>query len=129
MQRRMAGIGAIIMLLAVALGAFGAHVLEPIITGSIDTYKTGVQYHMIHGVGMILAALAAGLWGDSRKLRWSARLFLIGIILFSGSLYMLAVTGWKWLGPITPLGGVSFIAGWLMLALSAWEQSGADRRK
>lgn len=129
MQRRMAGTGAIIMLLAVALGAFGAHVLEPIIADSMDTYKTGVQYHMIHGLGMILAALAAGLWGDSRKLRWSARLFLIGIILFSGSLYLLAVAGWKWLGPITPLGGVSFIAGWLMLALSAWEQSSAQISK
>ncbi|MNJ56949.1 hypothetical protein D3C77_525170 [compost metagenome] len=120
MQQRLAGIGAILMLLAVALGAFGAHVLEPIIADSIDTYKTGVQYHMIHGVGMILAALAAGTWGDSRKLRMAAWLFLLGIILFSGSLYMLAVTGWKWLGPITPLGGISFIAGWLLFAMSIW---------
>lgn len=123
MQRRIAGIGAIIMLLAVALGAFGAHVLEPIIQDSIETYKTGVQYHMIHGIGMILVALAAGTWGESSKLRWSAWLFLIGIVLFSGSLYLLSVTGWRWLGPITPLGGVSFIAGWLLFALSAWGQT------
>lgn len=127
MQRRIAGIGAIIMLLAVALGAFGAHVLEPIIQESIETYKTGVQYHMIHGIAMILVALAAGTWGDSGKLRWSARLFLIGIVLFSGSLYLLSVAGWRWLGPITPLGGVSFMAGWLMLALSAWGQTGKSK--
>ncbi|AZK48164.1 DUF423 domain-containing protein [Paenibacillus lentus] len=124
MQRKIAGIGAIIMLLAVALGAFGAHVLEPIIQDSIETYKTGVQYHMIHGIGIILVALAAGIWGESGKLRWSAWLFLIGIVLFSGSLYLLSVMGWRWLGPITPLGGVSFIAGWLLLALSAWDQTG-----
>ncbi|MFD3257771.1 DUF423 domain-containing protein [Paenibacillus lentus] len=127
MQRRIAGIGAIIMLLAVALGAFGAHVLEPVIQDSIETYKTGVQYHMIHGIAMILVALAAGTWGDSNKLRWAARLFLIGIVLFSGSLYLLSVAGWRWLGPITPLGGVSFIAGWLMLALSAWGQTGKSK--
>lgn len=128
MQRTIAGIGAIVMLAAVVLGAFGAHVLEPVIGDSVETYKTGVQYHMIHGLGIILAALAAGVWGDSGKLRWSAWLFLIGIILFSGSLYLLAVAGWKWLGPVTPLGGVSFIAGWLLLALSAWGAAGTGKK-
>lgn len=119
MQRKYVTVGAILMLIAVALGAFGAHVLEPIIgEKSIGTYETGVHYHMIHGIGIILAAFAAGLGGEERKLLWANRLFLIGIILFSGSLYLLAITGWKWLGPITPLGGVSFIVGWLMLALA-----------
>lgn len=119
MQRKYVAVGAILMLIAVALGAFGAHILEPIIgEKAIGTYETGVHYHMIHGIGIILAAFAVGLGGEERKLLWANRLFLIGIILFSGSLYLLAITGWKWLGPITPLGGVSFIVGWLMLALA-----------
>lgn len=119
MQRKFAGTGAIVMLVAVALGAFGAHILEPQIgEKAIGTYETGVHYHMIHGIAMILAAFAAGLGLDRKRLLWANRLFLAGIILFSGSLYLLAITGWKWLGPITPLGGVSFIVGWLMFALA-----------
>lgn len=107
------------MLIAVALGAFGAHVLEPIIgEKAIGTYETGVHYHLIHGIAIILAAFAPGLGGEPRRLLWANRLFLLGIILFSGSLYLLAVTGWKWFGPITPLGGISFIAGWLMFGLA-----------
>lgn len=119
MQRKFAAAGGFIMLLAVALGAFGAHVLEPVIgEKATGTYETGVHYHMIHGLAMILASLAAGFGGEPRRLLWANRLFLIGIILFSGSLYLLAVTGWKWFGPITPLGGVAFIAGWLMFGLA-----------
>ncbi|MBA9085067.1 uncharacterized membrane protein YgdD (TMEM256/DUF423 family) [Fontibacillus solani] len=119
MQRKYVAIGAILMLLSVALGAFGAHVLEPNIgEKATGTFETGVHYHMIHGIGIILAAFAAGLGADSRKLLWANRLFVLGIILFSGSLYLLAIAGWKWLGPITPLGGVSFMIGWLMFALA-----------
>lgn len=119
MQRKFAAAGGFIMLLAVALGAFGAHVLEPVIgEKATGTYETGVHYHMIHGLAMILASLAAGFGGEPRRLLWANRLFLIGIILFSGSLYLLAVTGWKWFGPITPLGGVAFLAGWLMFGLA-----------
>ncbi|WP_410769814.1 DUF423 domain-containing protein [Fontibacillus sp. BL9] len=119
MHRKYAGTGAFVMLTAVALGAFGAHVLEPQIgEKAVGTFETGVHYHMIHGIGMLLAAFASGLGGDRKRLLWVNRLFLLGIILFSGSLYLLAVTGWKWFGPITPLGGVSFIAGWLMFALA-----------
>lgn len=124
MQRKFAGIGAILMLLAVALGAFGAHVLEPHIgEKAIGTYETGVHYHMIHGLGILLASVAAGFGGEARRLVWANRLFLTGIVLFSGSLYLMAVTGWRWLGPITPLGGVSFIAGWLMFALAVTGRS------
>ncbi|WP_435921836.1 DUF423 domain-containing protein [Paenibacillus sp. DYY-L-2] len=119
MQRKFAAAGGFIMLLAIALGAFGAHVLEPVIgEKATGTYETGVHYHMIHGLAMILASLAAGFGGEPRRLLWANRLFLIGIILFSGSLYLLAVTGWKWFGPITPLGGVAFLAGWLMFGLA-----------
>ncbi|MMZ69525.1 hypothetical protein D1872_323770 [compost metagenome] len=67
--------------------------------------------------------MAAGFGGEARRLVWANRLFLTGIVLFSGSLYLMAVTGWRWLGPITPLGGVSFIAGWLMFALAVTGRS------
>ncbi len=112
------------MFLAVALGAFGAHILkERIGESAIGTFETGVHYQMIHGLAMLLAALLAGKWGESKRLRWSARLFLIGVILFSGSLYGLAAGGWRWLGPVTPLGGLAFLGGWLLLALEAWRGS------
>lgn len=124
MNRKMAATGAFLMLLSVALGAFGAHVLEPIIgPDAVGTYETGVHYHMIHGIAMILAAAASGLGGDHNRLRWAGRLFLIGIVLFSGSLYLLSTAGWSWLGPVTPLGGVAFLAGWLMLALGVLKKS------
>lgn len=112
------------MFLAVALGAFGAHILkERIGESAIETFETGVHYQMIHGLAMLLGALLAGKWGESKRLRWSARLFLIGVILFSGSLYGLAAGGWRWLGPVTPLGGLAFLGGWLLLALEAWRGS------
>lgn len=120
-MRNYAGIGAVIMLLAVALGAFGAHILKDKIGASaIETYETGVHYQMIHGLAILAGALFAEKWGTSQRLRWANRLFVIGIILFSGSLYGLAIMEWTWLGPVTPLGGVSFLAGWLLLALEAW---------
>ncbi|MGN8770672.1 DUF423 domain-containing protein [Paenibacillus barengoltzii] len=121
-QRKYAGIGAIVMLLSVAFGAFGAHILkERIGEAAIGTFETGVHYQMIHGIAMLLTALFAAKWGDSKRLLWSGRLFLIGVILFSGSLYGLATLDLRWLGPVTPLGGVSFLAGWLLLALEAWK--------
>ncbi|GGF84739.1 DUF423 domain-containing protein [Paenibacillus aceti] len=123
MQRKYAGIGAILMLLSVALGAFGAHVLKAEIgEAALGTFETGVHYQMIHGLGMILASVAAAFGGNAGRWRWANILFLIGTILFSGSLYLLAITGWRWFGPITPLGGVSFLAGWLMFILAAWDK-------
>jgi uncharacterized membrane protein YgdD (TMEM256/DUF423 family) len=112
--------GAVAALLAVAIGAFGAHVLEDRLTAyELDVYRTGVQYHMFHAVGILLiAALADKLPHQSRAL-WACRLLLIGIVLFSGSLYALAISGVGMLGAITPLGGVAFLAGWLLLAFAA----------
>lgn len=125
MQRKFMIIGAIMAMLSVAIGAFGAHMLEPIVgEDAMKVYETGVQYHMAHALGIILIAIAAGIWGDSRKLAWAGWLLFAGIILFSGSLYVLTVTGIKLLGAITPIGGVAFIAGWICLIADA-----ASRKK
>ncbi|MFK4343877.1 MULTISPECIES: DUF423 domain-containing protein [unclassified Paenibacillus] len=127
MQRRWIIVGSIMMLLAVAIGAFGAHIVKTRIDAdALAVYETGVKYHMIHAVGLLIIALAAGQWGASTRLKWAARLLFTGIILFSGSLYVLSLTGIRVLGAITPLGGVCFIAGWLLLALAAWSLKKED---
>ncbi|WP_136604135.1 DUF423 domain-containing protein [Paenibacillus dokdonensis] len=120
MQRKFMIIGALMAMLSVAIGAFGAHLLEPIVgESSMKVYETGVQYHMVHALGIIFVAVAAGFWGDSRKLAWAGWLLFAGIILFSGSLYLLAITGIKPLGIITPFGGVAFMIGWICLMAEA----------
>ncbi|MFK4304541.1 uncharacterized membrane protein YgdD (TMEM256/DUF423 family) [Paenibacillus sp. RC254] len=127
MQRRWIIVGSIMMLLAVAIGAFGAHIVKTRIDAdALAVYETGVKYHMIHAVGLLIIALAAGQWGASTRLKWAARLLFTGIILFSGSLYVLSLTGIRVLGAITPLGGVCFIAGWLLVALAAWSLKKED---
>ncbi|OAB43212.1 DUF423 domain-containing protein [Paenibacillus glacialis] len=123
MQRTFAKWGTILMALSVGIGAFGAHLLEPRIgADALGVYETGVHYHMIHALGLILIGLTAGQIGVSRSLKWAGWLLVSGIILFSGSLYVLSITGVKVLGAITPLGGVAFIAGWLCY-LSAFLRS------
>lgn len=127
MQRVWMTVGAVMTMLSVAIGAFGAHMLkEKIGPDAIAVYETGVQYHMIHAVALLIVGLTAGQLGVSSKLKWAARLLFIGIIVFSGSLYVLSITGIKVLGAITPLGGVAFIAGWLLFALDVW-QRGKER--
>jgi len=110
-------IAAVSGLLAVMLGAFGAHVLKKMISPEmLETYKTGVQYHFYH----TFALLAVGIlmhFNSSKTLKWSGWLFIAGIILFSGSLYMLSITGIKALGIITPFGGVIWIVAWMLLAV------------
>ncbi|QJD87796.1 DUF423 domain-containing protein [Cohnella herbarum] len=113
-------IGAITAMLSVILGAFGAHMLEERISAdALDVYQTGVQYHMFHSAGLLLIALFMDRAASTKLAVWAARLLLIGIVLFSGSLYALALSDVKVLGAITPIGGVAFIAGWICLALSA----------
>ena len=98
--------------LAVAAGAFGAHGLQDQLTPRmLDVFETGARYQMYHALAMGLAAMAGA--------RSAAILFLCGIALFSGSLYLLALSGTGWLGAVTPLGGVFFLAGWICLAVSA----------
>ena len=121
MQRRLIGWGALLGMLSVAIGAFGSHILKPRISEHyLQVYETGVQYHMFHALALILIGLAAGQWGESVRLCWAGRLMVAGVILFSGSLYILSISGIKVLGAITPLGGVCFIAGWICLALEAF---------
>ncbi len=108
--------------LAVALGAFGAHGLKQrLSTDLLAVYQTGVQYHFYHTLALLLVAALMLHWPQSNSLRWSALLFCIGMLVFSGSLYVLSITGIRWLGAITPLGGVAFLAGWIALALAVWK--------
>lgn len=114
-------IGAWGLALAVMIGAFGAHGLQGRLDAySMNIYERAVFYHFVHALGiLIVAALAgAGVLGR-RPSEWVCRLLAIGIVLFSGSLYALALTGNRKLGAITPFGGVSFIAAWVMLAITA----------
>lgn len=107
--------------LGVALGAFAAHSLANYFSDKPRleaNFKTGVQYHFYHGLALLGVAWAASQWTSS-LIPLAGWLFLLGIILFSGSLYVMALTGKRWLGAITPLGGLAFLAGWACLALGA----------
>ena len=106
-------LGAALCFLAVALGAFGAHALKATLAsdGMTEVWNKAVLYHFVHALGLlVLSALPA-------VQRVTVILFVVGIVLFSGSLYLLALTNIKWLGAITPFGGLCFLAGWLWLAL------------
>lgn len=106
--------GAVLAGLGVVLGAFGAHALEARVTAErLVTFETAVRYQLIHS----LAILAAALLGGERAIL-AGVLFIAGTAVFSGSLYLLVITGARWLGAVTPLGGVAFIVGWALLALA-----------
>lgn len=107
--------------MAVALGAFGAHGLKARLAADLlATFETGVRYQMYHALALLAVAWAITRWGGSGLPVAAGWLFVAGTVLFSFSLYALALTGVRWLGAITPLGGVAFVAGWLCLALAAW---------
>lgn len=111
--------GAICAFLAVALGAFGAHGLARSIPGDLlEAYGTGVDYHMFHSLALVAVGLLQR-HAPSAAAHWAGVLFLVGIVVFSGSLYVLAVSGLRQLGMVTPVGGVAFLAGWIALALAA----------
>ena len=110
--------GAILMALAVGLGAFGAHGLRDRLDAySMSVYEKAVFYHFIHSLGLLIVSYLpkTGTFSMSAA-SFVCALLLAGVIIFSGSLYLLAVTGNRWLGAITPIGGLSFIAAWLLLA-------------
>lgn len=112
-------LSALMGFLAIALGASGAHgkVHDKLVAaGELAHWETAVQYHLPHAVLLLLLTLLAS---TKPLVVWAWRLFFMGIVLFSGSLYVLAYTSTKWLGAITPLGGLSFMGGWLLIAMSA----------
>jgi uncharacterized membrane protein YgdD (TMEM256/DUF423 family) len=113
--------GSILGFLSVALGAFGAHALKDFLAANqrLATFETAVQYQMYHSLALIATGILA-LVLPKIDFGWIGLLFLAGIFIFSGSLYLLCATGIRWLGAITPLGGVSFLAAWLWLAIKVW---------
>ena len=118
---RIAGaVGACSACAGVALGAFGAHGLRSVLTPDMmSVFETGVRYQMYHAGGIILAGIAAA--AGTASARWSFRAWLCfaaGTLVFSGSLYALAITGIRWFGAVTPAGGLLFLAGWIFLALA-----------
>lgn len=122
MSKTILVVASVLLALAVAAGAFGAHALKAQLSAEmLQTWKTAVDYHFYHALGLLVIGALALLLPDL-PLKWPAILLLSGIVLFSGSLYVLSITGTKWLGAITPLGGLSFIAGWLLLAFTVWKK-------
>jgi uncharacterized membrane protein YgdD (TMEM256/DUF423 family) len=114
-------LGSINMCLAVALGAFAAHALRATLPPDLlAVFQTGNQYHVYHALGLFAVAFASGFFPGSRFIRWSGVFILSGLILFSGSLYVLSLTGQRWVGMITPFGGTAFMIGWLLLAAGVW---------
>ena len=119
MGRIWIALGCMLAGLGVAAGAFGAHALEHTMLPDLRVvYETAARYQLIHALALLFVGLAAGQWPDRR---WDVAgvLFTAGIVVFAGSLYALALTGSRWLGAITPIGGGCFLAGWLAAALAA----------
>jgi uncharacterized membrane protein YgdD (TMEM256/DUF423 family) len=111
---------AMLLLLGVILGAFGAHALEPRLTArQFASYQTGVLYHLLHSLGLLGIGLLAGLTGTTATLRWAARLMLAGVVLFSGSIYLMTAGAPRTLGMVAPIGGTSFMVAWLLVAVHA----------
>lgn len=118
MAKLFLALGCINAMLVVLIGAFGAHALKARLTvENMAVFQTGVQYHFYHAVGLILLGLIALQIPITPYLRWSGWLMLVGIVLFSGSLYALSITNIRWLGMITPFGGLAFIIAWLLLTI------------
>jgi len=110
-------VSAIALAAAVALGAFGAHAMKArLAPESFAAYQTAVQYHFWHALGLLAVGILMTQWATAQGLAWAAWLLIAGLIFFSGSLYLLALTGARWLGALTPIGGAAFIAAWAVLA-------------
>lgn len=111
--------GSIFAFLGVAAGAFGAHALKSRLSVDMQTvFETAARYQMYHAFALLAVSWALSKW-QGTVLVYSGASFIVGILLFSGSLYLLAIGGVRWLGAITPIGGVAFLAGWLLLAWGA----------
>ena len=119
--------GGVVLALAVMAGAFGAHALQPLLDEKyIKTYHTAVDYHFYHGFALVICGLMSTV-ANPAGLKWAARFFMIGLLLFCGSLYALTLAmaagnpSLRWLGAITPFGGMSFIIGWILLARAMYK--------
>jgi uncharacterized membrane protein YgdD (TMEM256/DUF423 family) len=120
-RKTLAVAGALIAL-ATVLGAFGAHALKAQLSpDKLAVYETAVRYHFIHALGLLVIGVLLRS-ADAELLRWSATLVLVGIILFSGSLYLLTFGAPRLLGVVTPLGGLALICGWVLFAVTMWRQ-------
>lgn len=112
-------LGGLGMLLAVAMGAFGAHALKKTLAPDLMAiYETAVHYHIYHALGLLVVGLLALHLPEAVLPRWAGILMVAGLVLFSGSLYVLSLSGARWLGAVTPFGGAAFMAAWLLLAIA-----------
>ncbi|MFE0838877.1 DUF423 domain-containing protein [Achromobacter insolitus] len=119
-DRQLTILAALNLMVAVGAGAFGAHGLKRMLTPELlSVWQTGVLYHLVHALGLFVVALLGARY-DSPLLSAAGTVMFAGIVLFSGSLYLLSLTGTHWLGAVTPFGGVAFLASWGMVALAAY---------
>jgi uncharacterized membrane protein YgdD (TMEM256/DUF423 family) len=120
MERLFVVVGSLSAFLSVAAGAFAAHALRTRLSPEmLEVFETGARYQLYHALGLLAAAWVASRWPHDSA-TWAGWLFVAGTVLFSGSLYLLSLTGARWLGAITPFGGIAFLLGWLSLAWTAW---------
>ncbi len=113
--------GAIGALLAVGMGAFGAHGLKEIVSPELMVvYHTGVDYHFYHSLGLLIVGCLLRQSPQLTRLHWTGYLFIVGAVIFSGSLYVLAISGVKWWGAVTPIGGIAFVIGWGIMILALY---------
>lgn len=121
MDRVFFALGCVSGFLAVGFGAFGAHALKARLSPELlATFEVGVRYQMYHALALLAVGWAATRWPGTAA-NASGWLFVAGTVIFSGSLYAISLTGLRWLGAITPIGGAAFLAGWLCLAWAAWK--------
>lgn len=122
LSQRFLVLGAVFAGLAVAAGAFGAHALKKILDEhSLQVFDTATRYQMYHAFGLCIVAWAIDRY-PGQRLEQTGWLFTIGIVLFSGSLYVVSLAGVRWMGAITPIGGAAFLAGWLLLGWRVWNR-------
>ena len=111
-------------LASVVAGAFGAHALKGLLDPKMfSVFETAVQYQMSHSLVLLLTCLLIQQWKYTRPLRYASYAFCLGIVCFSGSLYVLALTNMTWPGPVTPLGGIFLISGWILLCIGIWQNA------
>jgi len=121
MTRLFFALGSLLGLIGVAAGAFGAHALRSHLTPDLlATWETAVRYQLVHALALLATGWAATRWPGA-LIRSAGWLFFVGTVVFSGSLYILSLTGLRWLGAVTPIGGLAFLAGWACLGWAAWQ--------